>query len=333
MNRSRYILYSIVSLALIGVTIALSTFLYIRYVVHNHVHNSTPQLLYIPPGSSLNSVSRSAHQLGIVEAPWQFKYAARWIGAEHALHAGEYKLGPDISIIEAAKQISEGKRYLRRLVVPEGLSVKETVSVLENSFGLNMTDFMMPEEGSLLPNTYFYERGDTGNQLIQRMQRALQEVLDRYWKARASDLPVNSKEEALILASIVEKETALATERPLVASVFINRLKRGMRLQSDPTIIYGITGGTDLGRPIKLSEISALTPYNTYKIKGLPPTPIANPGEASIKAVLQPAESNYLYFVADGTGGHAFAETLKAHNQNVSAWRKLEQNSQPSSSK
>ena len=178
-----------------------------------------------------------------------------------------------------------------------------------------------PTEGALLPETYLFTRGDSRDDIVKRMIEDHIKVVDELWPARADDLPFETKEEAVILASIVEKETGISGERAKVASVFINRLKRPMRLQSDPTIIYGLTGGAPLGRGIRQSELKKKTPYNTYVIDGLPPTPIANPGRSSIAAVLNPAQTDYLYFVADGTGGHVFASSLREHNRNVAKWR------------
>jgi UPF0755 protein len=181
-----------------------------------------------------------------------------------------------------------------------------------------------PPEGALLPDTYVFKRGMTRRQLIDDMQAAQTKLLDEVWAARKSGLFIRSKEEAVILASIVEKETGIASERPLIASVFLNRLAKGMRLQSDPTIIYGIVGGKGrLDRPLTKADITKPTPYNTYTFKGLPPGPIANPGRAALEAVLNPPETGYFYFVADGTGGHAFAKTLEEHNRNVAKWRDI----------
>ncbi|MFN9161381.1 MAG: endolytic transglycosylase MltG, partial [Alphaproteobacteria bacterium] len=181
-----------------------------------------------------------------------------------------------------------------------------------------------PVEGALLPEPYIFNRGMPRDELIARMERDHQEVLDELWARRVPNLPIATKEEAVILASIVEKETGVASERPLVAGVFINRLRKGMKLQSDPTIIYGLTKGVPLGRGIRKSEIEKATPYNTYVINGLPPTPIANPGRESIAAVLNPATTDALFFVADGTGGHVFAATLAEHERNVANWRQVE---------
>jgi UPF0755 protein len=186
-------------------------------------------------------------------------------------------------------------------------------------------DVALPREGSLLPETYNVARGMTRTALVAKMMADQTRAIDALWPTRQKNLPFKTKKEALILASIVERETGVSSERPRVAAVFVNRLKKRMRLQSDPTIIYGLVGGKGaLGRPIRRSEIRRKTAYNTYRINGLPPTPIANPGRASIAAVLNPADSKALYFVADGTGGHAFAETLEQHNKNVRRWRQIE---------
>jgi UPF0755 protein len=186
-------------------------------------------------------------------------------------------------------------------------------------------DVALPREGSLLPETYNVARGMMRTALVAKMMADQTRAIDALWPTRQKNLPFKTKKEALILASIVERETGVSSERPQVAAVFVNRLKKRMRLQSDPTIIYGLVGGKGaLGRPIRRSEIRRKTAYNTYRINGLPPTPIANPGRASIAAVLNPADSKALYFVADGTGGHAFAETLEQHNKNVRRWRQIE---------
>ncbi|ETX15639.1 branched-chain alpha-keto acid dehydrogenase subunit E2 [Roseivivax halodurans JCM 10272] len=217
---------------------------------------------------------------------------------------------------------AQDTRY--RIALAEGVTSWQVVEELK-SVDLLEGEVEVPAEGSLAPNSYEVAPGDTRADLIDRMQEAQEVILAEAWANRADELPLESPEEALTLASIVEKETALASERPQVASVFVNRLRRGMRLQTDPTVIYGITDGQGvLGRGIRQSELRQATPYNTYVIEGLPPTPIANPGRASIEATLNPAETQYVFFVADGTGGHAFAETLDEHNSNVARWRQIE---------
>ena len=212
-----------------------------------------------------------------------------------------------------------------RIVVVEGVSSWRVRHILETLEPLSGDILLLPDEGSLAPGSYEIRAEDTRQGVLTRMQSAQSVILQNAWKNRDKDLPLKTPQEALILASIVEKETGLAAERRKVASVFINRLERGIRLQTDPAVIYGITKGKKvLGRGLRQSELDRKTPWNTYKIDGLPPTPIANPGKASIEAVLNPDTTKFLYFVADGTGGHAFAKTLSEHNTNVKKWRAIE---------
>ena len=212
-----------------------------------------------------------------------------------------------------------------RIAFAEGITSWQAVEGLKAVDALTGEVAEVPAEGSLAPDSYEVSAGDTRESVIARMTQAQEAILAAAWEGRADGLPLESAEEALILASIIEKETAVADERGRVASVFVNRLRRGMRLQTDPTVIYGITEGRGvLGRGIRQSELRGETPWNTYVIDGLPPTPIANPGRASIEAAVNPADTEYVYFVADGSGGHAFAETLAEHNRNVARWREIE---------
>ncbi|MCU0900328.1 MAG: endolytic transglycosylase MltG [Cypionkella sp.] len=212
-----------------------------------------------------------------------------------------------------------------RVTLAEGVTSWQVVEALKRADFLTGEIVDLPPEGSLAPDSYEVEKGSDRAALVARMQEAQTRILDALWASRASGLPYDTPQEALIMASIVEKETGVADERPQVASVFVNRLERGMRLQTDPTVIYGITNGQGvLGRGIRQSELRRETPYNTYVIDGLPPTPIANPGRLSIEAALNPDTTDYIFFVADGTGGHAFAVTLEEHNANVARWREIE---------
>jgi UPF0755 protein len=223
--------------------------------------------------------------------------------------------------------LKSGKSILYSVSLPEGLTVKQMFRKLSDDQVLvGDLPTELPAEGSLMPDTYKFTRGTKRSEIVQQMAAAQKALVDQIWEKRDPDLPVSTVEELVTLASIVEKETGRADERPRVASVFINRLDKGMRLQSDPTIIYGIFGGDGkpADRPILKSDIDKQTPYNTYIIKGLPPTPIANPGRAALEAVANPSRTPELYFVADGTGGHVFAETLDEHNANVRRWRKVE---------
>jgi len=282
------------------------------------------EYLYIEPGDGLNVVAYKAEKLGLVRRAWHFVMAAKVLGRETGLKAGEYELLAHSTLSGIINKISAGDVYYRRIIVPEGLSVVQVEMAMVATHGLNWTGYVSPEEGTILPETYFFTRGEHASDLIGRMQQNMRRELDEMWHVRAPDLPVKTKEQALILASIVEKETGVAMERPLVAAVFSNRLKKRMRLQSDPTVVYGITLGEPLGRSLTSADLKNETAYNTYRMRGLPPTAIANPGRQSIAAVLSPALVDYLYFVADGTGGHAFAVSLRDHNRNVARWRKFQ---------
>ncbi len=238
------------------------------------------------------------------------------------LKAGEFPLNANVSMEEIIRIFRSGKSVAYKVTLPEGLTSQQIVDRLNQDTILTGTIEETPKEGSLLPETYAFQRGTSRQELLERMVEAQRVVLEKAWEERIDNLPLESPEEAVILASIVEKETGQSGERRRVAAVFINRLNKSMRLQSDPTIIYGIMGPKGaLGRPIRQSEIDAATPYNTYQIDGLPPTPITNPGRAAIEAVLHPVQSEELFFVADGTGGHLFAKTLKEHNINVAKYR------------
>jgi UPF0755 protein len=228
---------------------------------------------------------------------------------------------------EIMQLLKSGKSILYSVSLPEGLTVKQMFSKLSADAVLEGDlPAELPAEGTLRPDTYKFSRGTKRGEIVAQMAAAQKALVDQIWDRRDPDLPISSREEFLTLASIVEKETGIADERSRVASVFINRLEKGMRLQSDPTIIYGIFGGDGkpADRPILKSDLDKQTPYNTYLIKGLPPTPIANPGRAALEAVANPSRTSDLYFVADGTGGHVFAATLDEHNNNVRRWRKLE---------
>ena len=217
--------------------------------------------------------------------------------------------------------LASGKVYLRKITFAEGLTSREIADILYQNEILE-GDFELPPEGSFLPETYTFSRGDTRQSIINQGVAAMNKVLEQAWQEKDADLPLKNKEEMLILASIVEKETGVAAERPQVASVFVNRLKKGMLLQTDPTVIYALTlGKSDLGRDLRSKDLSVDSPYNTYKYAGLPPTPICSPGKAAIMAVAHPDKTPYLYFVASGTGGHNFARTLQEHNVNVRKWR------------
>jgi len=281
--------------------------------------------LVVPRGAGLAKIADTLAAAGVIRDPLTFRLGVTFHDAARELQAGEYRFPAAASMRQVMDILRSGETVARWLTVPEGLSSHEIVALVAAAEGLTGDPGPVPPEGSLLPETYHYAWGDDRAQLIARMQAAQQELLDALWAARDPELPLNSPEEAVILASIVEEETALDGERALVASVFLNRLDRGMRLQSDPTVVYGLTEGrAPLGRALTRKDLATPSPYNTYMIDGLPPGPIANAGRAALEAVLAPATSGYLYFVADGSGGHAFAKTLDEHNRNVAKWRKLQ---------
>src|SRR5262245_39432482 len=250
-----------------------------------------------------------------------------WLEGDKALQlkAGDYEVRPNASVRELVDLLGEGKTVTYKVTVPEGLTSQQIVDRLQADPNLSGEISAMPTEGSLLPETFVTQRGAARQSVLDSMAAESRKLMERLWAQRKKDLPVKTWDEAVILASIVEKETGRNDERDRVAAVFVNRLRQNMRLQSDPTILYGLFGGKVVwGRAIQRSEITQKTAHNTYQIDGLPPTPICNPGRHSIEAVLQPRESRELYFVADGSGGHAFAETLKDHNANVQKWRLVE---------
>lgn len=278
-------------------------------------------------GAGLATIARDLQSAGLISDARIFRHASDALLGDDTLKAGEYEIKAGASMREIMEVLRSGKSVLYAFTAPEGLTVFQIFERLRNNQEL-VGDLpeTLPAEGSLLPNTYNFARGTTRQEIVDQMIKAQTEIAQRLWDRRVEGLPIKSLEEMVILASIVEKETGKADERPQVAGVFINRLTKGMRLQSDPTIIYGIFGGEGKpsGRPIYRSDIDKKTEYNTYHIDGLPPTPIANPGFQAMEAVINPAKTNDLFFVADGTGGHAFAETLKEHNRNVAAWRRVE---------
>jgi UPF0755 protein len=280
------------------------------------------RIFAVERGMSTPEIARALKEAGIIGDDKVFLAMAYATGNHARMRAGEYSIPGRASMAEVMDLIVSGKELVYKVTVPEGWTTAQVIERVSAHANLEGEIGDVPAEGAILPETYVFRRGMTRARLIDQMEAAQTKLFDELWEKRAPDLPFKTKEEALILASIVEKETAIPAERPLIAAVFINRLRRNMRLQSDPTIIYGITmGRTKLDRPILKSDIETVTPYNTYRIAGLPPTPIANPGKESIAAVLDPADSKALYFVADGSGGHVFAETLEEHRKNVRKWR------------
>ena len=281
-------------------------------------------VVIIPKGASSARIAAILDAAGIISDARVFRLGLRLFGQPGPLRAGEFIFPAHLSAAGTVGILQSGRTVVRRFTAAEGLSNAEIAAKLASAPGLTGAVGALPDEGKLLPETYHYAFGDARKAVLKRMSRSMTALLNDMWPKRAKGLPLKSPQEALILASIVEKETGIESERPRVAAVFINRLKRGMRLQSDPTVIYGMTfGRRDLGRSLTRNDLRKPTPYNTYIIKGLPAGAIANPGRAALRAVLHPALSDELYFVADGSGGHAFATTLKGHNSNAAKWRKL----------
>jgi UPF0755 protein len=263
---------------------------------------------------------------GVIDQPNLFIAGALALKAQNELKYGEYKFARNASMRDVVDTIIEGKVVQHAFTVAEGLTSEQIVQRLVDNETLSGDIRDVPREGTLLPETYRFTFGTTREQMIQRMRQAQQRAIQEIWERRNPDLPIKSPEQLVTLASIVEKETGKPEERTRVAAVFVNRLRQKMKLQSDPTIIYGLVGGKgSLGRPIQRGEIEQATPYNTYVIDGLPPGPIANPGRASLEAAANPARTKELFFVADGTGGHSFADSYDQHQKNVSRLRSIEQ--------
>ncbi|MCA0320174.1 MAG: endolytic transglycosylase MltG [Proteobacteria bacterium] len=315
----------IMSILLVGLVGSLLGFVYARQAFVAPGPLQQDRAVFIERGSTAEQVAQTLERNGVINSALVFSGAVQLYGVRGDLKWGEYMFPRGASTAEALAIVLEGKPIEYRITIPEGLTSEQIVGRLRDNDVLTGDIARIPREGSLLPDTYRFTRGTSRQQMVDQMTQFQNRLVQQIWARRGPDLPIRTPEELVILASIVEKETGKAEERPRVAGVFVNRLTRRMRLQSDPTIVYGIVGGRGtLGRGILASEIQRLTPYNTYQIDGLPPTPIANPGRAAMEAVANPARHRDLFFVADGTGGHVFAETLEQHNRNVANWRRIE---------
>lgn len=283
------------------------------------------KVLYIAPGTDVPDIIAQLENEGVINSSVLMNTALLVEGARSKLRAGEYQFKQAASLQDVMDTLVSGKQILHAVTIPEGLTSEQILGRLRDNEFLTGDVREMPKEGTLLPETYKIARSDTRNNIIRKMQEDQRKLIDQVWSRRSPDLPIKTPYELVTLASIVERETGKADERPRVASVFINRLNKRMRLQSDPTIVYGLVQGRGtLGRGILRSEVDKWTAYNTYQIDGLPPGPIANPGRAALEAVANPSRTSDLYFVADGTGGHIFAASLDEHNRNVARWRQIE---------
>ena len=308
--------------------VAVAVFYFVRVEFDRPGPLKVSTVLVVPKGEGVTAIAERLESEGVIADRRIFMTSIlyfMYLKGQGTLKAGEYEFDKHATMRQVLDTLVEGKSIEFKVTLPEGWTSQQIVERLKAQPELNGDIPEVPPEGSLLPDTYSYGTKDTREDILQRMEHAQQKFLARMWKERDPDIMVKTPEEAVILASIVEKETARADERPRIAAVFNNRLRKHMRIQSDPTIIYGLFGGAGMrDHPITQEELERPNPYNTYKIDGLPPTPIGNPGRASIEAVLKPAKTKDLYFVADGTGGHAFAASLAEHNKNVAKWRKIE---------
>jgi len=284
-------------------------------------------VIIVRPGLGLYAIAQELAANGIITEVFIFCLGVKFFSNPHLIKAGEYLFPSKISGRDIVKLLQAGKTVVHRITLTEGLTSSEITALLTQNKSLAGEITVQVAEGTLLPETYYFSKNDQRVNLIKRMETGLSGVMNELWQNRDANLPFKSQHEALTLASIVEKETGIPSERAHVAGVFINRLRKRMRLQSDPTVIYGITNGEWLlNRPLTRSELRKQNAFNTYTNFGLPPTPIANAGRKSIEAVLHPLKTDDLYFVADGSGGHVFARTLRQHNQNVTKWRNLRKN-------
>jgi UPF0755 protein len=317
------------SFLLIAAIASMSGLVWSRHRIDETGPLTINKVIYIAPGTEVPDIIAELDREGVIDSPFMLNVTLLLEGNRSKVKAGEYLFKRNASLSDVIDTLISGKRVLHAITIPEGLTSEQVVERLRNSDVLlgDITD--VPKEGSLLPETYKVERGAIRVDVIKKMQDDQRRVVDQIWSRRASGLPLRSPYELVTLASIVEKETGKADERPRVASVFMNRLRNRMRLQSDPTIVYGLVRGKgSLGRGITRAELEKPTAYNTYLIDGLPPGPIANPGRAALEAVANPSHTQDLYFVADGTGGHVFSETLDQHSRNVQRLRQIEKDMQ-----
>lgn len=304
--------------------LAIIIFIIIYFNAPNSYHHKDKRFI-IDSGMTLRQVVEKLYDEKIIKSPTTFLYISQLIkGIDPKVHYGEYFFEKNISYYKILHKMTRGNVFFRKVTVAEGLTSISALNAINRSAGLIGQTPESIKEGSLLPETYFYSYNDTKAGMIRRMQEAMTKAINEMWEFRDQSIPIKTKEQAIILASIVEKETGLDSERDKVASVFINRLNKGMKLQSDPTIIYSFTmGDKKLERPIRLSDIQNNSPYNTYHVYGLPPAAICNPGIASLRAVLNPIKTDYIFFVASGKGDHIFSRTLQEHNFNVARYRSL----------
>jgi len=320
--RHRVFLYFIILfffVSLIGGSV-LST--YTQFVAEGPLNEQTEIL--IENGQSLRKIANTLFDQNIIASPSVFEIGLRAAGKGQAIKAGEYSIPRHASMKMVATILTSGQTYVRRLVIPEGLTSRQVIQTMEQMRGLVGSVSQVPKNGTLLPETYHYSYGDTKEALLERMKNAMTQTVTELWENRDKSITLKTPKEAIIMASIIEKETSKDNERAHIASVFYNRIKKGIRLQSDPTVIYAVTNGdVDKKKKVSYKDLKIKHPYNTYVIYGLPAGPIANPGRASIEAALHPLKTDDLYFVADGTGGHVFTKNFNEHKKKVKNWRQI----------
>ncbi|UJW85727.1 endolytic transglycosylase MltG [Devosia sp. SL43] len=322
------ILNGLLTLLVLGLVVLGGGFLYVASQYYGDGPAAEPKTFRVESGNSLSTTANRLEEQGLISNSLIFSQFGGRVERNVVIKAGDFNIPAGASMADILKELTEGDPIRYAVTIPEGWTSWEVIQRLNGTSDLTGEVSSLPAEGSILPGSYDYTPGDTRQSVLDKMQTAMTTELAAVWAARDTTLPLETPEQLLVLASIVEKETGVASERPQVAAVFVNRLRDGMRLQSDPTIIYGITKGqSTLGRGLRRSEIEAQTPYNTYQIDGLPPTPIANPGIDALKAVANPDDHEYLYFVAKGalpSEGHVFAETYAEHQDNVARYREIQ---------
>ena len=314
--------HQIIKYSLISGIIAIFAFI---FYIFFYPMNKEKRIIELENGDRLSIVADKLQKNDIINSKFWFKVWMYLTWNQNNLKRGEYEVPKNATLNDIKKTITSGRMYNKFLTIPEGLTIKQIFEILNSYPDLHGKITLNVKEGELLPQTYAYNKMITKDDIILKMKQAMIEILDEEWENRDKDILLKNKDEVIILASMVEKETSIPEERSVIASVFYNRLAKNMRLQSDPTVVYTLTKkyGNMHGRKLYKKDLEASTPYNTYRIKGLPIGAIANPGIESIKAVLHPAKTNYYYFVADGFGGHKFSETLEEHEKNRLEWKKI----------
>lgn len=319
----RFLAWGFAGVALVAATFGIGAY-WLLYETRRPGPLTEARTLVIPAGTGVAGVANLLAKDGVIRDPAGFSAIVRLSGRSKALKAGEYEFPARTSEIGAFAIIAGGRTVRHRLTIPEGLTSAEVLALVRTAPALVGDPGPMPPEGSLLPDTYVYGYGESRQSMIARMRHGMVRLVAQLWHERRKDLPLATPEQAVTLASIVEKETALPRERPLIAGVYLNRLRLGMKLQADPTVLFALDrdGTTKLDRPLSHADLAIDSPYNTYLQKGLPPGPIANPGRASLQAAMQPQPTDALYFVADGSGGHRFSRTLQAQDRNIAQYRR-----------